>query len=441
MKKKILPVLLCAAVAILLAVTVWQGVRLSALERTLEETYRSALCEAAEEMQSLSVSLEKALVSSDPGQTARLLCAISRQAAQVQRSLALLPLSHRAMADTLAFANRLSDYAASLLPSAVASGALGDDALAALQTHLAACARLGGQLALSRQAVESRQLRLSQPEAVFAADAASQQRPLEILGEKDGGMNYPTLIYDGPFSDGHASGAPRGLPAGEVTQAQALDIARRFVGEGRALSVSPAPDTGGKIAAWGVTIQTADLQLNLEITRQGGKVLLMAPETASFPVTQSVQTCRDAAARFLDEQGFGTMEATHHQLYDGLCVISFAALQSGVVLYPDLVKVQLRMDTAEVVGLEAHNYWVNHVSRSLPEPVLTREEAQALLSDRVAVRASRLCLVPGNDSEVLCYEFSVTLGDGEYYIYLAADDGREVELLKVIPSENGTLTA
>ena len=26
----------------------------------------------------------------------------------------------------------------------------------------------------------------------------------------------------------------------------ALDIARRFVGEGRALSVSPAPDTGGK---------------------------------------------------------------------------------------------------------------------------------------------------------------------------------------------------
>ena len=49
--------------------------------------------------------------------------------------------------------------------------------------------------------------------------------------------------------------------------------------------------------------------------------------------------------------------------------------------------------------------------------------------------------MPSNDSEVLCYEFSFTLGDGEYYIYLAADDGREVELLKVIPVENGTLTA
>ena len=129
MKKMLLPVLLSLAFIVFIALAAWQGTRLSALERTLEETYRSALYEAAEEMQSLSVSLEKALVSSDPGQTAHLLCAISRQAAQVQRSLALLPLSHRAMADTLAFANRLSDYAASLLPSAVASGELGDDAL------------------------------------------------------------------------------------------------------------------------------------------------------------------------------------------------------------------------------------------------------------------------------------------------------------------------
>ena len=438
MKKMLLPVLLSLAFIVFIALAAWQGTRLSALERTLEETYRSALYEAAEEMQSLSVSLEKALVSSDPGQTASYLCAISRQASQVQHSLALLPLSHGAMADTLAFANRLSDYAASLVP---VSGALDSAALQSLEEHLEACLRLCGQMSLSRQAMDDRQLSLTPDKAVFTAEAAVQQRPLEILGDKDGGMNYPTLIYDGPFSDGHASGEPRGLPEGEVSRAQALEIARRFVGERRALSVAPAPDTGGKIPAFGVTVQTADVQLNLEVTRQGGRVLLMSPETASFPATQSLQTCRDAAARFLEAQGFGPMEATHHQLYDGLCVISFAALQDGVLLYPDLVKVQLRMDTAEVVGLEAHNYYVSHVPRTLPDPVLTPEEAQTRLSGRVTVHGVRLCLIPHHEAEVLCYEFSITLGDGEYYLYLAADDGREVELLKVIPSENGTLTA
>ena len=69
MKKMLLPVLLSLAFIVIIALAAWQGTRLSALERILEETYRSALYEAAEEMQSLSVSLEKALVSSDPGQT------------------------------------------------------------------------------------------------------------------------------------------------------------------------------------------------------------------------------------------------------------------------------------------------------------------------------------------------------------------------------------
>ena len=78
------------------------------------------------------------------------------------------------------------------------------------------------------------------------------------------------------------------------------------------------------------------------------------------------------------------------------------------------------MDTAEVVGLEAHNYYVSHVPRTLPDPVLTPEEAQARLSGRVTVHGVRLCLIPHHEAEVLCYEFSITLGDGEYYLYLAA---------------------
>lgn len=438
MKKMLLPVLLSLAFIVIIALAAWQGTRLSALERTLEETYRSALYEAAEEMQSLSVSLEKALVSSDPGQTASYLCAISRQASQVQHSLALLPLSHGAMADTLAFANRLSDYAASLVP---VSGALDSAALQSLEEHLEACLRLCGQMSLSRQAMDERQLSLTPDKAVFTAQAAVQQRPLEILGDKDGGMNYPTLIYDGPFSDGHASGEPRGLPEGEVSRAQALEIARRFVGERRALSVAPAPDTGGKIPAFGVTVQTADVQLNLEVTRQGGRVLLMSPETAFFPATQSLQTCRDAAARFLEAQGFGPMEATHHQLYDGLCVISFAPVQEDVLLYPDLLTVQVRMDTLQVVGLEARSYWTNHVRRTLPDPSLSADEAALLLSSQAEMRAHRLCLIPEGDGEALCWQFTVTRGGETYFIYLDAQDGREVAIRKMIPLENGSTAA
>jgi hypothetical protein len=37
-------------------------------------------------------------------------------------------------------------------------------------------------------------------------------------------------------------------------------------------------------------------------------------------------------------------------VYQGLAVISFAATQGETILYPDQIKVQLRMDTAQVVA-------------------------------------------------------------------------------------------
>ena len=126
---------------------------------------------------------------------------------------------------------------------------------------------------------------------------------------------------------------------------------------------------------------------------------------------------------------------------DGLYVVSLVPVQGDVLLYPDLLRVQVRMDTAEVVGLEAHNYWLNHVPRSLPAPTLSASAAQAHIADHAQVEDTRLCLIPHGDEEVLCYEVSVTHNGESYLIYIDAQSGREVELLKTITINNGSLTA
>ena len=213
------------------------------------------------------------------------------------------------------------------------------------------------------------------------------------------------------------------------------------MGAEQAVAVTDAPDASGVLPAYGVTVQTADVQLNMEITRQGGKVLWMMPETASFPMTQSPSACEGAALAFLQEHGFGQVEAVHRQLYDGLCVVSFAPVQEDVLLYPDLLTVQVRMDTLQVVGLEARSYWTNHVRRTLPEPSLSADEAALLLSSQAEMRAHRLCLIPEGDGEALCWQFTVTRGGETYFIYLDAQDGREVAIRKVIPLENGSTAA
>lgn len=440
MKNRWLPLLLSLALVVLGGTAVYQARRAANAERVLEEAYQSALSEACEELQALSIDMEKLLVSGDPSLGAALLHQISRAAGDVHRGLSFLPLSHEAVAPTISFTARLSDYAASLLPGLVREGVLAPRQLDALSGEHAAAVRLTAQLSLASRAMAEDALRFVSGAPTFAARQDAQARPLEILADKDNGMEYPTLIYDGPFSDARRAGPPRGLPEGEITAEEALSIARSFVGE-RALSAVPAPNTAGALPAYGVTVATQDVQLNLEVTRQGGRVLWMMPETASFQVTQSVEHCRERAAQFLRERGFGEMTATHHQVYDGLCVVNLAAMQDGVLLYPDLVKVQVRMDTGDVVGLEANNYWMNHTVRDLPAPTLDEAAARARLSDGVHSEPGRLCLIPDNDSETLCYEFPAERGGESYLIYIDAQTGAEVQLLKVIPTGEGTLTA
>ena len=442
MKKHFVPILLGLLLFACVAGLALESNRAQQAEAALEEIYQSALMETTEQMQALSLALEKVLVSGDAAQCTRLLSQISQLSDDVRRNLTFLPLSHEAMAPTLVFANQLAEYAGTLLPVLVEQGTLPSSDTAQLESLLTDCTQLGTQLALAQQSLQEQQLALYTGERVFSAVSASQSRPLEALGDQDHGMQYPTLIYDGAFSDARHLGEPKGLPEGTVTQDEAIAIARAFVGEDRVISAQSAPATSGALPAWGVTVMTEGLQLNLEVTTQGGKVLWMMPESAGFAQTLDEARCRELASAFLKEKGFGDMACTHVQRYEsGVMVLNFAAQQEGVLLYPDLIKVQVRMDTGDVVGMEANNYWMNHVPRTLSAPALTVQEAAAYLAPGLEAETSRLCLIPYRDSEQLCYEFTVHKGDGTYLIYLDANTGKEVELLKRIDTEQGVLTA
>ena len=194
---------------------------------------------------------------------------------------------------------------------------------------------------------------------------------------------------------------------------------------------------GGAIPCWGVTLRCGDVILQAAVTRQGGKVLWMAPDTADFSAQKSVEECRENARQFLSSRGLDHMEPTYFQVYEGVAVISFAATQGDTLLYPDLIKVQLRMDTAQVVGVEARNYLQNHAARGLLSPTLSPQQAQAQVGGRLKVASSRLCLIPTDAGEKLCYEFKGEYQGHTYLSYINALNGRQEELLQVVEGETG----
>jgi len=108
-------------------------------------------------------------------------------------------------------------------------------------------------------------------------------------------------------------------------------------------------------------------------------------------------------------------------------------------LYPDLVKLQVSLADGMVIGMEDGGYLRNHVPRALSLPAISEEEALSRLGGRLTASTVRLCVIPENANEYLCYEISATDGQDMYLFYIDAQTGAERELLQVISDENGVL--
>lgn len=427
-RKKI--VALGAAFALLLALAVGYGLgaerRARAAQQRLGEIYQGAVLSAMRQMDEMELLLSKALLSEEASQCAQYLSQVSAGAVQAQQSLTLLPLSHDAASRAVKLANQLSDYAETLIEA----GRLTEADARQLETLIAACAQYTAALYQARDSLAR------QAEEAPAPSAAGEETK-----SYDTAVSYPTLIYDGPFSDARETGPALALGEQEITREEARRIARDFVGAERVRSLRDGADTGGNIPCYGVTAALEDVTLELAVSKKGGKVLWMAPDTANFSQEKSVEECREAALLFLESRGYADMRPTYFQVYEGVAVISFAATQGEALLYPDLVKVQLRMDRAEVVGLEARHYLQNHTARGALLPLLTPEEAQGAVSARLAISGRQLCLIPTPAGERLCYEFQGTYGGASYLCYINAETGKQEELLKIVESAAGLETA
>ena len=404
-KHRSVPVILFLSIALAAAAALafWQFKTAQAAEITVRAGRERAYYSALDALTNLETDLSKALIASGPGQHALLLGRVSTLAAAASENLSALPAAYGADEAGLKFLSQTGEYAQTLATAAAEGRTLTENDVQQLS-------------ALMQKSGEEQKL---------------------------SGIEYPSLLYDGPFSDGIRQGTPRGISGEEITAEQAVEAGRAFLGADRA---QRAADMQGPIPCWGVAAQKGGVAVNMQVTRQGGKILWMAPETAGFDAALEMDACVERAQAFLAEHGFGRMQPSFTQQYDGLAVVSFAAEQDGVILYPDLVKAQVRMDTGDVVGLEANNFWMNHMQRENLTPAVDESQALRAVSGRLTVTGARLCVIPVDDglnsgkTEKLCWEIAGDWSGSRYLTYIDAETGEEEKVLKVVQGNGGTLT-
>lgn len=416
--------------ALSLGVNAAQSAEKQALKTRLAMERQRDMTDVVAAMADIEVNLQKLLIASGAGQSVTLLGETALLAQHVETGLSRLPLSAQASGSAMKFAGQMGEYVMTLATQVSEGGALSADDERQIEGLLSACQGLNAHLL---SVIEKLYTQPMQEPDLYAPQA--QGWPDEALsGESD--IPYPSLIYDGPFSDGRADGPPKGLTGERITRGQARTAAAHYAGttEDR---VADAADSGGAFEAFGFLADTPNGRVSVQVTGIGGHLLWMMPEEAEFESRVSVEDCLRAAKVYLADQGFGEMARCFVQQYDGMVVANFAAVQDGVVLYPDQVKVQISMQTGTVVGAECSMYWMNHERRMHLMPKLTQEQARQMISGRLDVRAVRLCVIPTDSGERLCWEFDGVFSGERYLVYIDAADGEAKEILRVTQTLDG----
>ncbi|HHU48131.1 MAG: germination protein YpeB [Caldicoprobacterales bacterium] len=448
MRKWILPAILAIALAFTGAWGYQQYKLNQKYSRHMDNMYQKSFYELVGNVGNVENGLSKLMVSGDRSQHMMLLSDISRQAEAAQLDLGQLPVSHIALDKTSKFLNQLSDYTYYLNKKISGGKTINLKEMENLQHLHENAVKLNEEL--TKLTTETLKNQMNWGELMRSAKASFYEASDDIYTKKfvniqKTGMEYPSLIYDGPFSEALDQHTGTELKGAAVTEQQARDIALKFIGTGRAVKIEKASDSSnGILDTWGFQVWVKgkpDLPFNISVSKKGGKVVNLICPYVAEKETISIKQAMEKAGKFLEDNGYEGMVPTYQQNFDGISTINFAYVQDDIIIYPDLIKVKIALDDGNIYGLEARNYLLSHRDRKFKEPALSMEEAQKLVNPNLEIISSRKAVIPTEGKrERLCYEFKGKLGEKNFIVYIDANSGQEADILQIIDTENGSLT-
>ncbi|MCH5185313.1 MAG: germination protein YpeB, partial [Oscillospiraceae bacterium] len=394
-----------------LLVTVWfayrQHKRAEELNIRLENHYERAFSELTGYIDDIKTSLDKSMVVSSPAQMASLAGEIYKKASAAKSCLGQLPLSEIQLDNTSVFLAQAGDFTYVLSQDMINGKNVSDEYYDNL-TKLADNAEILSNSLLGIQAKiingEVDFIDNGSPDAVYAEGGFADS----ISRVEEEFMDYPSLIYDGPFSEHIENAAPamcEGQP--EIDMETARSKAAEFIGCA-AEQLEFESGVSGNIAGYAFTKivnpELGDSEVSITVSKKGGFVIDFLSSRIPYEDKIDIYTAIDSARNYLESKGFTNLKNSYFDKGGNVATVNFAYVQDGVTCYSDLIKVRVALDNGEILGTETSGYITNHKNRLLDVgSVISEQEARAKISGREEIRAVNLALIPkDNRTEVLC---------------------------------------
>lgn len=381
----------------------------------------------------LDTNLAKARVANTRNEQVKLLSNVAIESEMAETLLERMPVDTQFTQNVTSFVNKMGDSAQSMLYSVASGKKLTDSQIATIEHMYKTNLQL-------KQSINELTANCTGKEMLKAMRGKKDNLMLTSFGEIENNVvETPKEIHDGPFAENIKKVSAKNL-AGleEITCAQAEKLAAKYFESYKVSDVKCTGEvTAESLNCYNVTMQTKDGEMSAQLSKQGGKVVEFNSYKDCNDKNFSVERCVDIAQDFLKALGFKNMKAVWTSENGTTCNLNFAYEQNGVVIYPDMVKVKVCEERGIVTGMEGLAYVLNHTQRELDSAKISKSDAKAVLNGGFEAEGSRLCLIPVDGGEVLCYEFYGTFGGNDYYIYVDAATGNEVEVFTVIGTAQG----
>lgn len=381
----------------------------------------------------LDSNLSKAKVANTRNEQVRVLSDIAIESEMAETILERMPVGSELTQNMTSFVNKMGDSAQTMLYSVANGRKLTDSQIATIEYMYKVNRQLKDALnELASIADKNDMLALLTGDGngiVFVTFGDIENTPVET----------PSEINDGPFAENIEKVNPKSLEnLKEITAARAEELAQKYFADYGITGVSCTGEAMAQnIECYNISISAKDGEMWAQLSKRGGRVVEFNSYKDCTEKNFSVERCIDIAEDFLDSLGIDDMEPVWTSENGTVCNLNFAYVDDDVTVYSDLIKIKVCEERGIVTGMEALSYVLNHSDRDIPAATLSRSEAEESLNANLEVKGCRLSLIPIDGEERLAYEFNGTMDGSEYFVYVDAENGQEIQLFTVVGTAQG----
>lgn len=397
-------------------------------EYRLRASQQNAVISLSEYVENISTELHKGLYANSSPMVAEISTSLSRDCSSAKSALSQIIAPDSFLENTYKFLSQVGDFTYSVNAKLQSGENISEKERATLNSLLNYATQLSDSISTLISEYENSETLSLQTEVINTS----------LTDLEQSFSDYPSLIYDGPFSDHIGKEDAQML---KDLPEKSEPEARTYISEITGIEKDSLLLGKGENSTFDCYTYSTK-STSISVTKKGGLLCTIISSNRSGEAKISCSKAVESGQKFLEAAGYENMSATYYHVDDGVCIINYAYKENGVICYTDLIKVGVALDNGRVLSFDARGFIMNHMNRTINTSHISEDEAAKSLAPNLEIKSSKLALIPSDsDKEYFCHEF-LCLGErGEdLLVYIDAETGIERDILLLLYMDGGTMT-